>query len=109
MEIPGVPGDPFDPGQDGMDDVRCQVVVSAGDEALGPRDQELPSGSRFAVVRRAPTSLPAPGSVRHIVPPTRRQTSCTCICFSVLPSVMENQCSRTVGQAGIHQEGEIGA
>ena len=70
---------------------------------------KVPSGSLFAVVFRAPTSLPAPGSVRHIVPVHSTGIHLVHVFVLLLfrPEMLD-QAGRPVGQSRIHQEGKIG-
>jgi hypothetical protein len=99
----------FNSRQNGMNDIRRQVVIAAGDEALGPGDQELPvgkplgrgaQGAHIAArtgLRQAHRAAPFAG--KHLV---------HILVLQLFRPVMQNQRGRAVGQAGIHQEGEIG-
>ena len=55
-------------GKHQVNDVLGKFVVAEGDEDLGPLIDQVPSSRGVAAVRSAPTSLPACGSVRFIVP-----------------------------------------
>ena len=99
----------FNPGQDRVNDVRGQVVVSAGDEAFGPGDQEFAVGKPL---RRCPKGADVAARARlgeaHRAAPLAGEHFVHVFVLQLLRPVMQDQSRRAVGQSGIHQEGEVG-
>ena len=64
-----------------VDDVLCKILIPARDEYLAAYDGIRAVRVPIALVSRAPTSLPACGSVKHMVPPLARGHLCHVLRF----------------------------
>ena len=97
---PFVPGRLSMPGPSGRASTRCTMlsVRSCSAEVMNrltPSRCQLPSGCRIALVRPAPTSLPASGSVSTMVEPH---------CFSIMVSAI---CCCSGVPLLVHDGGEV--
>ena len=87
-----------------------EVVIATRDEDLGAADVVGAVGvlaARWSVA--APTSLPACGSVRHIVPPQTARGHLVGVLVLLLGrAALEDHLGGRVGQAGVHRERGVG-
>ncbi len=99
----------FDPRQDRVDDVFRQIMIPAGDEALRPRDAEVPVGQPLRRRLQGPDIAPCAGlGQTHRSRPLTGKHFVHVFILQFLRPEMADQGGRPVGESRIHQQGKIG-
>jgi len=101
----GPGGIAFDPGQDGVNDVRGQVMIAGGNEALGSGDQEFSVGKSLGRCSQG-AHIRARARLRqaHGAGPFAGEKFNHILLLLLLGAIGVDEARRAVGEAGIHRE-----